>query len=100
MTILTSVCTRLSVVAPTDDTCGFSAVCGLQSLLAAARSVGALDKLADFLGWYGAQFYGWARPTAEIELVKQDQTIPEYIPGTTVVPLAAKEVIPFSRTYR
>lgn len=55
---------------------------------------GALNKLDDFIAGYGADFYGIARPTKKIELIKKSWIVSNNIHG--VVPLAAGETLEWS----
>jgi len=55
-------------------------------------SVNALDKLEGFASFYGADFYGLARNTEKVTLVKESWQVPAslpYVDGDTLVPLRA-----------
>lgn len=60
--------------------------------------LGQLDKLDAFTGKFGALFYHLPQTKERIELIKQTQTIPEYLPFGTqhVVPIAAGSTLKWS----
>jgi dihydroorotase len=55
----------------------------------------ALDKLEGFASFYGADFYGLPRNTAQITLVKESWKVPDSLPfdGDTLVPLRAGQTL-------
>jgi dihydroorotase len=55
----------------------------------------ALDKLEGFASFYGADFYGLPRNTAQITLVKEGWKVPDSLPfdGDTLVPLRAGQTL-------
>ena len=58
----------------------------------AFENANALDKLEGFASFYGADFYGLPRNTAQITLVKENWKVPDslsYIDGDVLVPLRA-----------
>ena len=60
-------------------------------LLQEFERAGHLDKLADFIAGFGADFYGLPRTTQQIEVVKESWTVPSIVNG--VVPLAAGQTL-------
>ena len=61
----------------------------------AFEKANALDKLEGFASFYGADFYGLPRNTAQITLVKESWKVPESLPfdGDTLVPLRAGQTL-------
>ena len=55
------------------------------------EKAGQLDKLANFIGGFGADFYGIQRTTKQIEVVKEPWVVPAVVNG--VVPLAAGQTL-------
>ena len=76
----------------------YSAFNALGLYAEAFESVGKLDKLESFAGFFGPDFYALARNTKKITLSKQPQTIPTELPlgEATIVPLRAGETIAWS----
>ena len=60
-------------------------------LLQEFERAGHLDKLGDFIAGFGADFYGLPRTTQQIEVVKEQWTVPTIVSG--VVPLAAGQTL-------
>lgn len=56
---------------------------------------GALDKLEGFASFYGADFYGLARNTEQVTLVKESWKVPSSLPyeGDVLVPLKANQML-------
>ena len=74
----------------------YSAHAGIELYAEAFETAGALDKLEAFASFYGADFYGLARNTSQITLVKESWLVPESIPfadGDVLVPLRAGQSI-------
>lgn len=69
----------------------YSAPVALPILVQEFERGNALDKLADFVGGFGADFYGIPRTTKTMKLVKESWTVPENVNG--VVPLAAGQIL-------
>jgi dihydroorotase len=71
----------------------FSAPYAMELYAKAFESVGALDKLEAFAGFYGPDFYGLPRNHAKVRLVKSSQVISAQFPYANgqIVPLAAGE---------
>ena len=65
---------------------------------AAFESVGALDKLEGFASFYGADFYGLARNTEKITLIKQQVKVPAQLNygSETLIPMRAGEFLVWS----
>jgi dihydroorotase len=61
----------------------------------AFEAVGALDKLEGFASFYGADFYGLARNTEQVTLVKETWKVPSSLPyeGDVLVPLKADQML-------
>lgn len=61
----------------------------------AFEAAGALDKLEAFASFYGADFYGLARNTEQVTLVKQSWKVPSSLPyeGDVLVPLKADQML-------
>ncbi len=82
-----------------ESACGcagcFSAPAALELYAEAFEHAGALDQLAGFASHYGADFYGLARNTATVTLVRDRWQVPETLPcnGDTLIPLAAGETL-------
>lgn len=80
-----------------EHACGcagcYTASHALELYAQAFEQVGALDKLEAFASFHGADFYGLARNSDTVTLIRQDWTIPDELPmaDATVVPLAAGE---------
>jgi dihydroorotase len=58
--------------------------------------LGALDKLEGFASFHGADFYGLARNTSTVQLVKQSWTVPESVTlpnGEAIVPFFAGQTV-------
>lgn len=72
----------------------YSAPVLLPILVSEFEREGVLNKLGDFIAGYGADFYGIARTTREVELVKKSWIVPNSVHG--VVPLAAGETLEWS----
>ena len=69
----------------------YSAPVAIPLLVQEFDNAGRLDKLADFIGGFGADFYGIPRPTKQIEVVREAWTVPTLVNG--VVPLAAGQTL-------
>jgi dihydroorotase len=71
----------------------FSAHAGIELYAEAFESAGALDKLEGFASLYGADFYGLARNTASLTLVRESWEVPARYPfgADELVPLRAGE---------
>lgn len=65
----------------------YSAPVAIPLLVQEFESFGALDRLADYVGSYGADFYQLPRTTRTMRLVRESWQVPEMVNG--VVPLAA-----------
>ena len=61
----------------------------------AFENANALDKLEGFASFYGADFYGLPRNTAQITLIKESWKVPDSLPfdGDALVPLRAGQTI-------
>lgn len=61
----------------------------------AFEAAGALDKLEGFASFYGADFYGLARNTEQVTLVKESWKVPSSLPyeGDVLVPLKANQML-------
>ncbi|MDP2152938.1 MAG: dihydroorotase [Methylotenera sp.] len=61
----------------------------------AFEAAGALDKLEGFASFYGADFYGLARNTDQVTLVKESWKVPSSLPyeGDVLVPLKADQML-------
>ncbi len=81
----------------TDCGCAgcFSAPAALELYAEAFEQAGALDKLAGFASEFGADFYGLARNTETITLVREPWAVATGVPcgDDTVVPLGAGETL-------
>lgn len=69
----------------------YSAPVAIPLLVQEFERAGHIDKLANFIGGFGADFYGIPRPTKQIEVVKESWTVPTLVNG--VVPLAAGQTL-------
>lgn len=69
----------------------YSAPVAMPILVQEFETAGALDKLANFVGGFGADFYGIPRTKKTMKLVKEPWTVPENVNG--VVPLAAGKTL-------
>jgi dihydroorotase len=69
----------------------YSAPVAIPLLVQEFERAGHLDKLPDFIGGFGADFYGIPRSTKQIEVVKESWTVPDIVNG--VVPLAAGKTL-------
>jgi dihydroorotase len=78
----------------------YSAHAGIELYAEAFEAAGALDKLEGFASFYGADFYGLSRNTAQISLVKEAWAVPENISfaGDVLVPLRAGQCIAWKMT--
>jgi dihydroorotase len=82
-----------------ESACGcagcFSAPAALELYAEAFEHAGALERLAGFASHYGADFYGVARNTATVTLVRENWQVPESIPcnGDALIPLAAGDTL-------
>lgn len=86
-----------------ENACGcagcYTAPIALQLYAEAFEQAGRLDRLEGFASHFGADFYGLARNTASISLVKQDYQVPAsypYMDNQVLVPLRAGETLPWS----
>jgi len=61
----------------------------------AFENANALDKLEGFASFYGADFYGLPRNTAQITLIKESWKVPDSLPfdGDALVPLRAGQTL-------
>ncbi|MEQ1639144.1 MAG: amidohydrolase family protein, partial [Methylococcales bacterium] len=82
-----------------ETACGcagmYTAHTAMELYAEAFEAAGALDKLEGFASFYGADFYGLPRNTAQITLVKERWKVPESLPfdgSDVLVPLRAGEV--------
>lgn len=71
----------------------YSAPVAIPLLVQEFERAGHIDKLANFIGGFGADFYGIPRPTKQIEVVKESWTVPTLVNG--VVPLAAGQTLEY-----
>lgn len=69
----------------------YSAPVAIPLLVQEFEKAGHLDKLANFVSGFGADFYGLPRPTETLELIKESWVVPSIVNG--VVPLAAGETL-------
>lgn len=86
-----------------ENACGcagcYSAPYAIELYAQAFEQMGKLDKLEGFASHFGADFYGLARNTDTITLVRQEQTIAErlsYLPNDDIIPLYAGQTINWS----
>jgi dihydroorotase len=73
----------------------YTAHAALELYAAAFEEAGALDKLDDFAGRFGAAFYGLPQNTDKITLVRKEWTVPQTLPfgEAQLVPLRAGETV-------
>ena len=74
----------------------YTAHAGIELYAEAFEAAGALDKLEGFASFYGADFYGLPRNTAQISLRREAISFPaslDYIDGDRLVPLRAGETV-------
>jgi dihydroorotase len=73
----------------------YSAHAGIELYAEAFEAAGALDRLEGFASHFGADFYGLARNSATITLVKQMWTVPGHFDfgAGRLVPLRADEAV-------
>ncbi len=74
----------------------YTAHAGIELYAEAFEAAGALDKLEGFASFYGADFYGLPRNTAQISLRREAISVPaslDYIDGDRLVPLRAGETV-------
>lgn len=82
-----------------EASCGcagmYSAHAAIELYAEAFEAAGKLDKLEGFASQYGPDFYGLARNTDTITLVKSDWNVPDTLDfaGTELVPMRAGETI-------
>lgn len=83
-----------------ENACGcagcYSAWSAIELYAQVFEDIGALDKLVAFAGHHGADFYGLARNTETIKLVKEDWTVPDEITlpnGRPIVPFYAGQTV-------
>ena len=83
-----------------ESSCGcagcYSAWAALELYAEAFDQLGAMDKLQGFASHYGADFYGLARNSKTITLVREQWTMPESLPlgdGQQIVPLLAGQTL-------
>jgi len=87
-----------------ESSCGcagvYNAHAAVELYAEAFESVGALDKLDDFLSKYGSDHYGLSRNRCKITLVKKGWTVPKKYKfgedGETITPLRAGETVNWS----
>ena len=84
-----------------ESACGcagcFTAASALEMYAMAFEEAGALDALEAFASFHGPDFYGLPRNTGQVTLERRDWTPPAELKfgDTTLVPLAAGEVLPW-----
>jgi len=83
-----------------ESACGcagcYSAWSALELYAQVFDELGAIDKLEGFASYYGADFYGLARNTNKITLVREDWQVPELInlpDGNNLVPFFAGQTL-------
>ncbi|MDY7024875.1 MAG: dihydroorotase [Pseudomonadota bacterium] len=82
-----------------ESSCGcagcFTAFAAIELYAEIFEDLGALDKLEGFASHHGADFYGLARNTDTITLVKSEWQVPEEFPfgSDVIVPLRAGETV-------
>lgn len=83
-----------------ENACGcagcYSAPAAIELYAQAFDQVGKLDRLEGFASHFGADFYGLARNTNTITLVKQQHTVVEsldYLDGQKIIPLHAGQTL-------
>ncbi|MCL7939230.1 dihydroorotase [Halomonas sp. ATCH28] len=81
-----------------ESACGcagaYTAPAALELYATAFEQAGALERLEGFASHFGPDFYGMARNTDTVTLVREPWQLPESLPyaeGQTIVPLAAGE---------
>lgn len=86
-----------------ENACGcagcYSMPYAIEYYAEAFDSVGKIDKLSDFAGRFGAEFYQLASNTASIELVRQPQTIAASFPylDENITPLMAGQTLKWTQ---
>ncbi|MBI1731623.1 MAG: dihydroorotase [Gammaproteobacteria bacterium] len=87
-----------------ESACGcagcYSAPAAIELYAQAFEQAGALTRLDEFAGRFGAEFYGLPRNGETITLQRREWLIPESLPfaSGTIVPLAAGEKCPWKMT--
>jgi dihydroorotase len=81
-----------------QSVCGagcFTAPAAMELYAEAFEEAGALHRLEAFASFNGADFYGLPRATRQVQLVRQQWTVPEILPfgETTIKPLRAGETL-------
>ncbi len=83
-----------------ENACGcagcYTAHAGIELYAQVFEAAGALERLEAFASHHGADFYGLARNSGKITLVKEDWTVPAdqpFIAGDPLVPFMAGETI-------
>ncbi|WP_373190727.1 dihydroorotase [Halomonas sp.] len=83
-----------------ESACGcagaYTAPAALELYATAFEQAGALERLEGFASHFGADFYGMARNTETVTLVRAPWPLPEalpYVEGQSIVPLAAGETL-------
>ena len=83
-----------------ENACGcagcYSAWSAIELYAEVFEQLGAIDKLEGFASHYGADFYGLARNTTTMTLVKESWTVPEQVTladGTEMVPFFAGQTL-------
>jgi dihydroorotase len=74
----------------------YTAYAALELYAEAFEAAGALDKLEAFASFHGPDFYGLARNSGQVTLVKEMSLVPAscpYTPGATLIPLRAGETL-------
>ena len=86
-----------------ETACGcagcYSAPYAIELYAQAFEQVGKLEQLEAFAGHFGADFYGLARNTSTITLIRQSHTIAErlaYLPNDDIIPLHAGQTLNWS----
>lgn len=86
-----------------ENACGcagcYSAPIALQLYAEAFDDAGKLDMLEGFASHFGADFYGLARNTDTVTLIRQDEPVPaayDYLDGQRLIPLRAGESLRWS----
>ncbi|UXD86991.1 dihydroorotase [Thalassolituus hydrocarboniclasticus] len=88
-----------------ENACGcagcFTAYAAIELYAEIFEDLGALDKLEGFASHYGPDFYGLARNSDEITLIKQDWQAPAELPfgKDVIVPLRAGETLRWKLEY-
>ncbi|MEW6689672.1 MAG: dihydroorotase [Pseudomonadota bacterium] len=84
-----------------ESACGcagiYTAHAAIELYAAAFEEAGALDKLDDFAGRFGAAFYGLPQNGDKITLTREEWTVPQTLPfgDAQLVPLRAGETVPW-----